>query len=220
MTSDHHLYLLDLAVLLPFLQIILLYASSFSGLLPVYTGSRQRGALWYYCMSSLLLDIIQLKVLGLHPKHMGDLFFVLELLLVGFYLNRKVFSGTQKSINRIIIFILLVYYLADTLHKAQTRTNLEAGALLHAYFIVILFFAFVKIIQDMEYIHIQQSPFFIFCVGFFIYVSGSCIILLFDHLLGKKYETFASNMWIIFNFLNFLKNILIGYSFTLKNAKT
>ncbi|KAA5534507.1 hypothetical protein F0919_07755 [Taibaiella lutea] len=143
---------------------------------------------------------------------------MVEFLLLSSYFYQYVFEKKYRKQILIVLSLVAVYFVVDTCVHSILQPNYIGAAIFYSLYILFAVFGLYKVLKGIEYLMIEKSPLFIFCIAFLIYASGSFIILLFEHELRETNKEFIKFMWCyVRNPMNILKNLLIGYGLILMN---
>lgn len=201
---------------------IVLYLSVLSPLIPVWTGRKIKNEIWYYALACFIFDVNALILKALHVERLwaSNLFFLVEFILVSCYFHQYVFDKKFRKQVLIVLGLVAAYFVVDTCWHSVLKPNYVGAGLFYCFYILFAVVGLYKVMKETEYLMIERSPLFIFCVAFLIYASGSLIIFLFEHEILKNDKEFTYIMWLfVRNPMNILKNILIGYGLALPVKK-
>jgi hypothetical protein len=204
------------------IAVIILWFSVLSPLCPIWTGRKDKSILWYYALACLVFDInsLVLKAFQIERLWTSNLFFLAEFILISSYFNQYVFEKKYKKRTIIVLILIAVYFVIDTILNSVLKPNYIDAAILYCLYILFSIFGLYRVMKTIEFLSIEKSPLFIFCIAFLIYASGSFIIFLFEYEVLQIDKAFISAMWqFVRNPMNILKNLLIGYGFVLMNKK-
>lgn len=205
--------------------LIIFYLSVLSALFPIWTGRKIKNTMWYYALACLVFDInsVCLKILNIERLWASNLFILIEFTLISSYFYQYVFEERFKKRILIILFLIAGYFIIDTFLHSVLKPNYVGATIFYCLYVLFSIFGLYKVMKAIEFLMIEKSPLFIFCIAFLIYASGSIVIFLFEYELLKINKAFISAMWqFVRNPMNILKNILLGYGLILmqKNKQT
>jgi len=197
---------------------IILYISNLSSLLPIWTGRKGKGVIWYYALACFVFDVnaFVLKALNIERFWSSNAFILVEFILIAFYFYQYVFYEKYRKQILIVLGLIAVYFVVDTILHSVLKPNYIGASLFYCLYILFSIAGLYKVMKETEFLMIEKSPLFIFCIAFLIYASGSFITLLFEHELRDTNREFIKFMWcFVRNPMNILKNILLGYGLAL-----
>ena len=193
---------------------------SFASAVPaIWLGRRLRSVLWYYAWASFGCDMLGLvvhQVMGSNSRFSGNLFGMLELLLIGIYFSYELFSGSIRKASLAIIAALILFGLYRIRVAAFEGNDWQFHAITHMVFVVYCIIALVKVIKNVEHVKLEQSPLFVFSAAFLLYASYSCVVMLFADYFREAPVMVRQQLWSIHNVLNVVKNLAIARVFYLK----
>lgn len=203
-------------------QTILLYTSNLSALLAIFIGRSQKHVLWYYAIASFVFDIngLVLKHFGVQRHWASNLFVLIEFLLITrYFIGELIKEPYKRNAYRIMCLIALLFTI-QTINVSIWQANYLGASILYSIYIGYCLAGLYKVISEIEYVHIEVNPLFIFCTAFLLYASGILIILLFKNEIFEKHRELVISIWqIIHNPLNIIKNLLLAYGLWLLNKR-
>lgn len=188
----------------------LLYLFSvISILLPIWIGRRVRSLLWYYVLFSGVCD--GLFLLYLFPAHLywlDNTFLATQFVLVNAYFIQELLpKGERRTLAWVLVGCITAAFLFYTIRQGFWDVNYPAGAVLIGLLIIPVLGGFYDIMRREQVLHLERSPFFIFCAAFLLYVSGSFLIMVYAPRFKTEDHRALVLMWVsIHNSLNILKN--------------
>jgi hypothetical protein len=192
-----------------------MFLSSFSAAPALWYGRNDRGLLWYYAWASILSDVFSLimELSGTHVKTVANLFYVAEIVLIGIYFSRKLFSGRLQSSFLVLVFALAAWFVVDSIDSWQNRIEWKDIALALALFVFFCLVSLYRVITNIEYFKIERSPLFVFSAAFLLYASYSLVIMLFADHFRQAPKELREQLWSVHNILNLVKNLAIARVF-------
>ncbi len=193
MNLSHFLYILSVA----------------SPLVPILTGIRVRGLLWYYVLLSGLCDgLTILRLFPETPHWNGNIFLAAQFVLVNAYFIQELLpKGERRTLAWVLVGCITAAFLFYTIRQGFWDVNYPAGAVLIGLLIIPVLGGFYDIMRREQVLHLERSPFFIFCAAFLLYVSGSFLIMVYAPRFKTEDHRALILMWVsIHNSLNILKN--------------
>lgn len=200
------------------IQIVRL-ASYASAVPAIWIGRRIRGMLWYYAWASFLCDIVSVLLTNFlhHNSHIaGNIFYFLEISLIGVYFSLELFAGWPRRVFLIITAILLLRFASSVITDPWGKVNWSDVSLAMALFVLFCLVALYKVMSNIEHLKIERSPLFIFSAAFLLYASYSLVLMLFADYFRAAPAELRSQLWSIHNVLNVVKNLAIARMFYLQ----
>ncbi len=173
--------------------------------------------LWWYCCLSFLADAVGYALSTIHHPMfwVSNAFILGEWLLISNFLIRQAFAERFRYPLLALSYLLGALFVARTIYCSPSVLNYDDAAVFFGLYVIGTLFGLYRVIQKIEFMQIEQSPLFVFCAAFLLYVSGSLIMLLARKYLDKSDHTLMRNIWVVHNMLNILKNLAIAYSLLL-----
>jgi hypothetical protein len=192
-----------------------------SGAPAIWIGRHIRGLLWYYVWASFLCDIAALAMeqMGYVAKAAANVFYPLELLLVGLYFSNELFTGWQRKLFICIILCLDIWCIVQAADNWRDRVNWENVAIGLILFVMFCMVALYRVIRNVEHLKIEHSPLFIFAASFLLYASYSLVFMLFADYFRAAPKAMREQLWSIHNLLNVVKNLAIARMFFLQQRE-
>lgn len=188
---------------------LLYILSATSVLLPLWVGRRVRGILWYYVLLSATCDVIGLLSHFLNTRNWAvNPFFTAQFGLINAYFIQELLpKGRRRNIAWMLVGCITAAFLFYTIRQGFWDVNYPAGAALYGLLIIPVLGGFYDIMRREQVLHLERSPFFIFCAAFLLYVSGSFLIMVYAPRFKTEDHRALILMWVsIHNSLNILKN--------------
>jgi hypothetical protein len=200
---------------------ILQLISVVSVVLPLLAGARVRNIIWYYVLLSAICDVLPIiPELKAYRHAYGNIFLLGEFILIGLYFIRELIPGQQRGKVLLCLGIITGGFLVAACNSGFFGTNYKGGALLYTVLIPLPLIGFYRIIRTDQPVMILGHPFFIFCAGFFLYITGSFLLMLYMTQLHDMDRDLSIKLWSVHNVLNIVKNISIAYYFRLAGKAT
>ena len=202
------------------MKLPLLILSIASPVLPLLIGSRRRyPILWSYllvCLISDILIVVLKRVLVSDHLWIGDVFLLLQFLLVSFYYKRSLSINSKIFITSIVILLSTYVYLAGNDHTPSF--NGKGAAILFLSFMIYSIAGFYKIQKENIIVRLESSSTFWVNVAILVYSSGCFLIFLFKSYLLEHNEALFKSLWIwLILSLNIFKNGILAIGMSRKN---
>lgn len=198
---------------------IVMFFSSFSAVPAIWYGRNVRGLLWYYAWASLLADCcsLSLEQMGIVSKMQGNIFYVVEIALIGTYFSRKLFSGRLARFFLVLVFSIDAWFVIDSIGTMSERVEWKDIALALALFVFFCLVGLYKVISNIEHFKIERSPLFTFSAAFLLYASYTLVLMLFADHFRQAPQDLRQQLWSIHNLLNVVKNLAIARMFYMQH---
>jgi hypothetical protein len=195
-----------------------IFLSSFSAIPALWFGRNIRGLLWYYAWASLLADSCSLVLehVGIKSKMQGNVFYVIEIVLIGVYFSRKLFSGWIQKLFLVLVFGIAAWFVLDSIDTWHQRVEWTDIALALALFVFFCLVGLYKVIRNIEHIKIERAPLFVFSAAFLLYASYTLVLMLFADNFRQAPQALRQELWSVHNILNVVKNFAIARMFYLQ----
>lgn len=195
------------------LPVLVRYLSQSSVLLPLFAGmiswrllqGNVRFVFWAVVASFVADSVSELLVhFKMNNWPAGNIF-----LIVHFTLLFAAFDG-QKSVplkiffSACVVFSLLDFFFIETPMKMNSYTAYVTGILL----IVMALNYLYQLMNSLPVENITTLPLFWLAFATLVYYGGTLFIFLFNNYLTVHLPQIRSNLWIVHNVSNILKNVL------------
>lgn len=197
------------------------FLSILSPLIPIVAGIRQRYTLlWYYALAGLFFDLLLLLLKrGLEVNHLwaGNLFVLLEFLLVSLYYRDKIFRS--RLLATFVIVAGSVFFTSSTLAGSIYSFNPFGASVFFLTYIIYGILGLYKMLQAQNELFLERSSFFWVNVAFIIYASGNFLLFLFMDYLRQHDDKTLLMLWATtFQVLNIIKNVLLAVALSKKTS--
>src|ERR1043165_4713652 len=148
---------------------VVILLSLYSALPAIWLGFRQRGILWYYAVVSFLCDMAShtmIKVFHSEGRWTGNVFYLLELLLIGIYFSKLLFSGRWQRAVMLVTIGIGIWFIASIHADFNVNVNYETTAVMYLLFISFCLIALYRVLRNVDYTKIERSPLFTFAATF------------------------------------------------------
>lgn len=198
---------------------IIKFLSIFSPLIALAAGYRQRFTLlWYYVLAGLFFDLLlPLLKRGLEVNHFwaGNLFVLLEFLMIAFYYRGKIFRN--KLLFGGVAVAGSIFFISSTITKSVFVFNAFGASVFFFTYIIFGIIGLYRMLQAQNELFLERSSFFWVNVAFIIYASGNFLLFLFMDYLRQHDDKILLMLWATtFQILNIIKNILLGVALSKK----
>ncbi len=199
---------------------VILYVSIFSALPAVWLGRKQRGLLWLYVLASLTCDVVPLilsDAFSIETRVPGNLFAILELLLVGLYFGQSFWNRPLRRAVFVTTILLTTVLSVSTWQviEADTEWRNQAQAVSQTFLLLLCIGGLLAVIRNAEEQKIERSQLFLVSASMLLYLAYSMLLMLFTDQFIEAPQALRMKLWAVHNLLNILKNLAIGYSFFL-----
>jgi hypothetical protein len=190
-----------------------LVLSILSPVIPLTIGYKKRSTLlWIYPLVGLLFDLtifLFKRVLLLHPGWLGNLYLLIEFIIISFLYRDKIFK-TSKLFN-VFVIVFSFFLLSHTLFSSVKSFNVVGASFSNFIYIVYGVLGFYHLLQKQEVLYLEKAWFFWLNTALIIYASGNFLLFLFmDYLMALDKEMFLKIWYSVFQLLNITKNLLIA----------
>jgi len=146
-----------------------------------------------------------------------NLYLLAEFLFISAYYRKRIFQNNTAFYS--VVTILSTLFIITTIIRGTRNINSESAAILFftAYFIYGIRGLYV-IVQEQKVIFLGKSSFFWSNVAFITFFPGNFLVfLLINYLLQHDGKHLLTQLWILHDLLNALKNVFLGISLFHKN---
>ncbi len=198
-----------------FIHVLLPLLSMLSVALPLWTGRRVRGFLWYYVLLSALCD--SFYYLNLWPPYaywFGNAFWAAQFgLVTGFFAEAIPFLRARRWRRAIAggVGVVVILFCIHACEEDFRVLDFHGGAALYGLLLLPVMAGFYSLVQGPLVARLERSPLFLVCVAFLLYSAGSFLLLLFMPRFRQTDHSFVRTLWVVLHDgLNILKNLLIA----------
>lgn len=193
----------------------LIILSILSALIPLVIGIKKRySLLWLYPLAGFIFDVLisfMQRVLHLKSRGLGNIYILLEFLILSFIYRKKIFKNDR--LFWVFTGCLGGFFVVHTISRDVLKLNKVGGGVLLLAFIFYGIWGLYTILKEQKEIYLERSWFFWLNIALIIYASGSFLIMLFrDYIAAVDYELYKQLWNNVFLLLNIIKNILLGIS--------
>ncbi|MBS1614540.1 MAG: hypothetical protein JST06_00295 [Bacteroidetes bacterium] len=199
------------------------FCSRYSALPALWLGRKQRGFLWYYALASFLADLLSAEfmldffpILNSISGLIINLFFLLQLSLLGLYLINQLTNRSLKIVCKIIIIALAAFFIYKTGGRFIRSIFWNEQVFGHIFLMTLCLLTLMTVFRNIEHIKIERSPAFLFAACFLLLEAYSVLLFLFTEQFMNASKTLIQNVWSVHNLLNILTNLVIARIFILQ----
>lgn len=201
---------------------IIAYLSTYSPLLPLIAGFKQRkNILWGFLLFSLLADLTLsyiINPLKINRYWFTNTYVLVEIIAVTLYVTTQLNTTLRKRVL-LMLGLLAAGYIGHTLlYNTPWVFNGAGSSVISLFGICICIFGLYNMLREQRVMHLETSGYFWGNVAFIIYFSGNFMLYLFISYLEVENRKSLNYLWpLIHNNLNILHRILLTVALTRKN---
>ncbi len=168
-----------------------------------------------------LLQQITVLVLGLKNNlHIGNIWVVVQFVLLGFYYYYETKSSKFRRFQMIIAFMYLTYTFwqyvdVEKFYSFLSVTRYFSGVIFIGYSINV-FHDYLRLPKE----NLLIDPKFWINSAVFIFFTGTIFVYLLIEYMTKHYLEFQGIVWSLHNILGIVRALLFGYAFILIRKET
>lgn len=198
--------------------------STLAPLFPLIVGFRKRwgGAIWWYCLASLVTDLLTyyLRMQHVTTSLPGNLFALIEFSCILFFYKNKVFQRDTLFYS-LLLCGCLFFISSTTFGMGWMQLNRMGISVFLITYILLGLIGFYTLIKEQQHTFVTQSSFFWANTALFLFAAGAFFFFLATAQIRTSTDKKAlGQLWAtLFQTINILKNVLLGIALIKKQER-